>query len=77
MLLFRPVQPVGSCYHAGPLSDAWGKIPGLQHLNLSRNAFIGELPPAWADGFTDLQSLDLSHNVVNGSLPTGTPCAWA
>jgi hypothetical protein len=43
-------------------------LGGLQHLDLSRNALSGPLPPAWA-GLALLEVLDLSHNALASSLP--------
>jgi hypothetical protein len=44
----------------------------LDHLDVSRNALNGTLPPAFG-GLSALQHLDASHNLLHGSLPS----AWS
>ncbi|GMP48067.1 hypothetical protein CsSME_00015557 [Camellia sinensis var. sinensis] len=43
-----------------------GKITGLKQLNISRNKLSGPLPTF--NGFAKLESLDLSHNSLGGSI---------
>ncbi|GMP47754.1 hypothetical protein CsSME_00015346 [Camellia sinensis var. sinensis] len=43
-----------------------GKITGLKLLNISRNKLSGRLPTF--NGFAKLESLDLSHNSLGGSI---------
>ncbi|KAE9457523.1 hypothetical protein C3L33_10572, partial [Rhododendron williamsianum] len=45
---------------------ACGNLSGLRELNFSRNRLSGSLPNF--DGFLKLESLDLSHNSLNGTI---------
>ena len=49
----------------------WGQLHGLELLNLSHNSLTGQLPPEWAQSFTNLTMLDLSSNLINNHLPAG------
>ncbi|KAH9659725.1 Receptor-like protein 13 [Citrus sinensis] len=43
-------------------------LPGLMHLNLSRNAFNGSIPSSFAD-MKMLKSLDISYNQLTSAIP--------
>ncbi|GAY65284.1 hypothetical protein CUMW_239900 [Citrus unshiu] len=43
-------------------------LPGLMHLNLSRNAFNSSIPSSFAD-MKMLKILDISHNQLTGEIP--------
>ena len=63
--------------------DAAEAMPVLEVLDLSRNAvadpvlgtvgFFGTLPAAWAQTRQSLQSINLSSNLIHGSIPSGEP----
>ncbi|KAJ4748121.1 Leucine-rich repeat protein kinase family protein [Rhynchospora pubera] len=51
---------------AGTLPNGITLLPNLTFLSLSNNYLSGELP---SGGFASLESLDLSSNLINGSIP--------
>jgi Leucine rich repeat N-terminal domain/Leucine rich repeat/Leucine Rich Repeat len=51
----------------GTVPDGITQLPNLTYLALSNNYLSGELP---SGGFASLESLDLSSNLINGSIPT-------
>lgn len=55
---------------SGTLHPALGKLASLRHLSLRNNELFGSFPAELCN-LVELQSLDLSQNVFNGSIPDG------
>ncbi|KAA0031910.1 putative inactive leucine-rich repeat receptor-like protein kinase [Cucumis melo var. makuwa] len=55
---------------SGTLHPALGKLGSLHHLSLQNNNLFGSFPTELYN-LVELQSLDLSQNLFNGSIPDG------
>ena len=59
---------------AGQVGNITAAIPALQILDLSNNLLAGQLPAEWAFTMDNLTHLDVSTNLITGSVPPGDPC---
>ncbi|KAF3788339.1 putative LRR receptor-like serine/threonine-protein kinase [Nymphaea thermarum] len=55
---------------AGTIPAELTTAPSLRFLSLSNNYFSGEIPPGFGTNSQPLEALDLSSNLLNGSLPS-------
>ncbi|KAH7430221.1 hypothetical protein KP509_09G089100 [Ceratopteris richardii] len=56
----------GNNFH-GKIPEAVGFLKGLEGLQLQQNRFEGPIPKIWIG--LQLSEIDLSHNLLNGSIP--------
>ncbi|EPS70920.1 hypothetical protein M569_03829 [Genlisea aurea] len=59
---------------SGGISDQFGKLDKLQHLDLSQNHLTGT-PPALLFSLPNISYLNLSYNSLSGSLPENFKCS--
>lgn len=60
----------GLDFTGGSISASIGDLPNLQHIDLSDNGLIGQIPSEWSN-LINLQTLILKGNMLNGSIPIG------